>query len=62
MGDSGPVDVCVRGREGVRECMRRLIYSIMHTHQVYGTWVCAGVGVQIRLKCVCVRVRVYKYD
>jgi len=50
MGDSGPVGVCVR--EGASECMRGLVYSDMHTHRVYGMWVCAGACVQIQEKCV----------
>jgi len=33
MGDSRPVDVCVRGRAS--ECMGGLVYWYMHTHWVY---------------------------
>ena len=63
MGDSGPVDVCVR--EGASECMRGFVYSHMHAHRVYGMRVRAGACVHIRVKCVwqsvLVYVRVYVY-
>jgi len=54
-------------REGARECMRGLVHSDMHTHQVYEMWGCAGACVQIRGKCVwksvfaCVRVYMYSH-
>ena len=67
MGDTWPVDVCVR--EGTSECMRGLVYSHMHAHRVYGMRVRAGACVHIRVKCVresvleylCVYVYVYKH-
>ena len=44
--------MCVCEREEASACMRGLVYSDMHTHRVYGMWVCARACLRIQEKCV----------
>jgi len=46
--------------EGAYECMRGLAYSDMHTHRVYGMWVCAG-AISIHIFIIYIIMNIYNY-